>query len=224
MQSYALITGANRGIGLELAKCLVATDLHTLAVVRKPSAALETLAGPRLTVIENVELTREDAMSTLKAAVASRPLSLLIANAGILQPNELESLDVPGIRAQFEVNALAPLKLVATLLPNLQAGAKVALITSRMGSMADNTSGGSYGYRMSKAALNAAGTSLAVDLKPRGVAVGLFHPGWVKTDMTGHTGQLDPAEAARLLFARIGELNLNDSGAFIHANGERLPF
>ena len=103
-------------------------------------------------------------------------------------------------------------------------GAKVALITSRMGSIADNSSGGSYGYRMSKAALNAAGRSLAIDLAARGIAVGLLHPGYVRTDMTGGSGNVEASEAAAMLVARIDELDAAKSGSFRHANGEELPW
>ena len=101
---------------------------------------------------------------------------------------------------------------------------KVALLTSRMGSIADNDSGSHYGYRMSKAALNAAGKSLAIDLAPRKVAVGIYHPGYVRTRMTGNTGLIDADESARLLLLRIDELSPAESGVFRHANGERLPW
>ena len=100
----------------------------------------------------------------------------------------------------------------------------MALITSRMGSIADNDSGGSYGYRMSKSALNAAGKSLALDLASAGIAVGLFHPGWVSTDMTNHNGQISAEQSASMLLARIDRLNQENSGTFWHANGEVLPW
>src|SRR5690606_28790840 len=119
----------------------------------------------------------------------------------------------------FQVNALGPLLTVHAFADRRESGAKVALVTSRMGSIADNTSGGSYGYRMSKAALNAAGKSLAIDLAPRGVAVVILHPGYVRTDMTGRTGNVDPGEAAAMLVARIDELDAASRGRFLHANG-----
>jgi NAD(P)-dependent dehydrogenase (short-subunit alcohol dehydrogenase family) len=131
---------------------------------------------------------------------------------------------VARIRHQFEVNALAPLRLTALLAPQFAQGAKLVLITSRMGSVADNTSGGYYGYRMSKAALNAAGRSLAHDLAPRGVAVALLHPGFVQTPMTGGRGDVDAATAASNLLARIDELTPATSGDFRHANGSPLPW
>lgn len=128
------------------------------------------------------------------------------------------------MREQFEVNAIGPLRVTAALAPLLRGGGKVAIITSRMGSIADNGSGGYYGYRMSKAAVNAAGMSLARDLKGRGVAVALIHPGMVATEMTGRNG-IAPAEAAAGVITRIDELTLATSGKFIHAGtGEELPW
>lgn len=221
MTQRILITGANRGIGLELAKQLQARGATILASVRQPSAALEALG---VEICADIDVTRDDGPTRLKTAVGDRKLDIVIMNAGVLHSTPLDDLDLAKIREQFEVNALAPLRATQALLPQLNEGAKVALITSRMGSMADNTSGGSYGYRMSKAALNAAGKSLAMDLAPRGIAVGLLHPGWVQTEMTGNTGNTTPAEAAAQLIARIDELNMERTGQFVHANGEILPF
>ena len=132
------------------------------------------------------------------------------------------SLD--SVRRQFEVNALGPLRVTCSLIPALRNGAKIALLTSRMGSIADNESGGSYGYRMSKAALNAAGVSLAKDLSSRGIAVAILHPGYVKTDMTGPSALIDAEESVAGLLDRIDQLNLENSGSFWHMNGELLPW
>ena len=150
---------------------------------------------------------------------------MVILNAGILEATRLDDLDVESIRRQFEVNALAPLRLAQALLPQLHAGSKLALMTSRMGSIDDNSSGGSYGYRMSKVALNMAGKSLAVDLQPRGIAVAILHPGLVRTLMVNFNPQgIAPEEAVRGLLARIDALSLESSGTFWHANGEVLPW
>ena len=161
-----------------------------------------------------------------KAAADVGDVDVLIANAGVLSNEPLSAIAeaVDRIERQFRVNALGPLLTVHAFADKLASGAKVALITSRMGSMADNTSGGSYGYRMSKAALNAAGRSLAKDLASRGIAVGLLHPGYVRTDMTGGRGDVEPAEAAARLVERIDDLNTANSGTFRHANGEELPW
>ncbi|HVJ19887.1 MAG TPA: SDR family NAD(P)-dependent oxidoreductase, partial [Polyangiaceae bacterium] len=136
----------------------------------------------------------------------------------------LEALDFESIQKQLAVNALGPLRVTAALRRRLEKGAKVGFITSRMGSIDDNSSGGYYGYRMSKAALNMAAKSLAVDLKPAGVAVAILHPGMVKTDMVAGHGQVEPDDAARGLLARLDELTLESSGGFWHANGQRLPW
>ena len=136
----------------------------------------------------------------------------------------LGTLDYDAIREQFEVNAMGPLRVVEALLPRMGEGGKIAIVTSRMGSIADNSSGASYGYRMSKAAANMAGATLAHDLRERGIAVCLLHPGWVQTDMTGGAGHIGPAESARGLIVRIDALDLESSGGFWHQDGQRLPW
>jgi NAD(P)-dependent dehydrogenase (short-subunit alcohol dehydrogenase family) len=222
--SNALVTGAAGGIGYELARQLAARGTAVIAVCRKPGAEL-----PRLPVrVEaDIDIATDAGCAALATRVAGVPLDLLIHNAGVLFDESLDALDeeaVANIRRQFEVNALAPLRLTARLAPQLVRGGKLVLITSRMGSMADNTSGGYYGYRMSKAAMNAAGRSLAHDLAPRGVAVVMLHPGYVQTPMTSGRGDVDPATAARGLIARIDELTPASSGRFLHANGSPLPW
>jgi len=149
----------------------------------------------------------------------------VILNAGVLQSMGLEDLDPEGIRRQFEVNALAPLLLARVLVRQMPRGSKLALMTSRMGSIDDNTSGGSYGYRMSKVALNIAGKSLAIDLAPRGIAVAILHPGLVRTRMIKfNPSGIEPEQAVQGLLARIDALTLETSGGFWHSNGERLPW
>jgi NAD(P)-dependent dehydrogenase (short-subunit alcohol dehydrogenase family) len=148
----------------------------------------------------------------------------LINNAGILSSEDLADLDFAAIQRQMEVNAYGPLRVSRKLLPNLKSGSKLVLITSRMGSIGDNTSGGMYGYRMSKAALNAAGASLARDLAGQGIAVAILHPGAVRTAMTGGHGQVSATDSVRGLLARIDELSLETTGQFRHANGEELPW
>jgi NAD(P)-dependent dehydrogenase (short-subunit alcohol dehydrogenase family) len=222
--STALITGAAGGIGRELARLLAERGMKVIAVCRKPSAELSQLP---VRVEHGIDLATDAGCAELAARVAGVPLDLVIHNAGVLTQESIDALDQDAamrIRQQFEVNALAPLRLTALLAPQLAKGAKLVLITSRMGSMADNTSGGYYGYRMSKAALNAAGRSLAHDLAPRGVVVAMLHPGFVQTPMTGGRGDVDAATAARNLVARIDELTPATSGGFLHANGSVLPW
>ena len=169
-------------------------------------------------------MTEPDTLRRLAETLGAESLDWLLVVAGILQGTSLQELDVDSIRRQFEVNAVGPLVATRTLLPCLARGAKVGLLTSRMGSIDDNTSGGSYGYRMSKAALNMAGRSLAHDLASRDIAVRLLHPGWVRTEMTGNTGNVGPDEAATGLIARMDELTMDRSGSFVHASGEPLPW
>ena len=221
MAKTTLVTGANRGIGLALCQLLRQRGDEVVAVCRTSSPELDALG---VDVVTGVEVTSDQGVAKLVGHLGKKPLDLVILNAGILRDSGLDDLDLDDVSEQLEVNAVAPLRLAHALLPNLHRGAKLALITSRMGSIADNGSGGYYGYRMSKAALNAAGMSLAVDLKPRGVAVSILHPGPVRTGMTGGHGTIDPPDAARNLLARLDELTLETSGQFRHANGEQLPW
>lgn len=221
MMGVAVVTGANRGIGLELVRQMRERGTDVVAICRESSPALDKL-GAR--VEHGCDVTRPEAWADVARRLAGQPIDLLVHNAGILIEDALADVDVEDVRRQFELNALAPLFLTRALLPNLRRGAKVALVTSRMGSMGDNGSGGYYGYRMSKAALNAAGVSLAVDLKPRGVAVAILHPGAVRTGMTGGHGSIDADESVRGLLRRIDELSLASTGRFLHQNGDVLPW
>ena len=222
MTKTYLVTGTNRGIGLEYCRQLKAQGNQVIAVCRSPSAELENL-GVQIEV--DVDLTSESAVQDLVKRLDGKKIDVLINNAGIVERVSLANLDFESIRRQFEVNAIAPLRLTSALLPNLASGSKVVLMTSRMGSINDNTSGGSYGYRMSKVALSMAGKSLAHDLRPQGIAVTILHPGLVKTRMTGFSDSGITTETSVTgLLARIEELNLNNTGTFWHANGEILPW
>lgn len=216
-----LITGANRGIGLELARHYVGNGWQVIGVCRQSSPDLEAVAKQ---VVQGIDVTEEESIETLVSAIAGESIDLLINNAGLLQDEQLGSIDFDSIRSQMEINAYAPLRVTEALLPNMNTGGKVALITSRMGSIADNDSGGRYGYRASKAALNAFGKSLAVDLKPKSIAVALLHPGYVKTRMVNFGGHITPEEAAEGLAARIDGLTLENTGSFWHSNGDALPW
>ncbi len=219
MKNY-LVTGANRGIGLELCRQLKAQGHHVIAVCRSSSEELDQLG---VNVVEGIDVTNQQSLQQLCDQL-DQDIDVLVNNAGILARNELGEIDYITVKQQYEVNAIGPLMVTEKLLPKLSKSAKVAIITSRMGSMADNDSGGFYGYRMSKAAVNMAGTSLAIDLKPKNIAVGLFHPGYVQTDMTGHQGFVDTTHAAKGLLARIDELTMENTGGFWHADGEQLPW
>ena len=222
MSLTVVITGANRGIGLELARQYAADGAQVVAVVRRPSEPLQALG---VSIVDGIDVGQDVAVEQLgQQAATLPPIDVLINNAGILSSESLPAPDFDRMRQQFEVNALGPLRVTTALRPQLAAGGKVVLITSRMGSITDNSSGGMYGYRASKAALNAIGASLAQDLRGDGIAVGLLHPGYVRTDMTGHQGQMSPAQAAQGLRARIEALDIDTTGRFLHANGESLPW
>jgi len=215
-----LVTGSNRGIGLALCRLLQARGDSVIAVCRTPSEEPREL-GVRIET--GIELTSATSLEDLATRLAGVQLDGAILNAGILEGDDLKSFSAESLRRQFEVNAVAPLLLARALLPNLSAGSKLGLITSRMGSIDDNSSGGYYGYRMSKTALNMAGRSLAVDLRPRGIAVAILHPGMVATRMVGYSG-IPPEQAAAGLLARLDALTLGSSGRFWHAKGEELPW
>ncbi|USR90531.1 SDR family oxidoreductase [Phormidium yuhuli AB48] len=219
MATY-LVTGASGGIGCEYCRQLKERGDEVIAACRASSPDLDKL-GVR--VETGVDITSDAAVRGLAARLAGQPLDVLINNAGVLQSIPLDHLDFDSIRYQFEVNAIGTLRLTQALLPNLSEGSKLILMTSRMGSIGDNTSGGSYGYRMSKVAMSMAGKSLSHDLKPRGIAVAILHPGLVSTPMTNYTG-IPPAESVGGLLQRIDELTLKTTGQFWHADGEVLPW
>ena len=219
--SVVVITGANRGIGLELARLYARDGWEVIGVCRQSSDELAEVAAQ---VIDDVDVTTDAGVEKLKAGLSGKSVNLLINNAGLLQDERLGSIDFDSIRTQMEVNAYAPLRVAEALIPQISEGGKIANITSRMGSIADNDSGGRYGYRASKAALNAFGKSLAVDLKTKGIAVALLHPGYVQTRMVNFSGLISPEESARGLADRIEQLSLENTGSFWHSNGDELPW
>ena len=217
----SVVTGANRGIGLALVTQLHRRGATVVAVCRQTSPELLAL-GVR--VESGIDVTDPQAGSGLAARLAQDEIELLVHNAGIGRFETLEGSTPSNVMAQFQVNAVAPLFLTRALLPRLRPGAKIALVSSRMGSMGDNGSGGYYGYRMSKAALNATGVSLAHDLKALGIAVVILHPGAVRTGMTGGQGTIEPETSAAGLLQRIDELELRSTGRFLHQDGTVLPW
>lgn len=221
MASTVLITGANRGVGLALSRHYHDQGWDVIGVCRHASHELAEVASR---LIEGIDVTRDEDVARLAQELKDQPLDLLINNAGVLYDESLGRIDFEAIREQMEINAYAPLRVTEALLGNLGEGAKIANITSRMGSMADNDSGGRYGYRASKAALNAFGRSLAMDLGPRGIAVAQIHPGYVKTRMVNFGGMITPEEAAAGIAERIEALTLETTGGFWHSNGEPLPW
>ncbi|NRB37419.1 MAG: SDR family oxidoreductase [Pseudomonadales bacterium] len=216
-----LITGANRGIGLAFVQHYLSLGDTVIAACRFAS---NDLRNSQATVIEEIDVSCDASMEKLKKAVGEQSIDILINNAGIFCNETIVDMPFADIEKQFQVNAMGPLRVTHALQDHLSAGSKIALITSRMGSIEDNGSGAYYGYRMSKAALNAAGKSLAHDFKVRGVAVAILHPGMVSTEMIGFCGDVSPEQAVSGLTTRIDELNLSNTGTFWHANGEILPW
>ncbi|MGB5622701.1 MAG: SDR family oxidoreductase [Gammaproteobacteria bacterium] len=222
--SLCVVTGSNRGIGLELTRQLVERGETVIAACRHSSPQLDALG---VDVIDGIDVGDMAAGERLRQHIGQRKIDLLINNAGILHRDQLGQIDagvVDNMLAQFRINSLGPLLVTQALLPCLADGARVGIVSSRMGSVADNTSGGYYGYRMSKAAANMVGASLARDLADRGVAIAVLHPGYVRTEMTGGGGDVDTDTAAAGLLARLDELDLSNSGGFWHASGEALSW
>ncbi|MFC4725902.1 SDR family oxidoreductase [Glycocaulis abyssi] len=227
---HMLITGANRGIGLEHTRVLLSRGWHVSAACRNPDKASDLKAldpGDGRLKILAYDAGKAGAADALKAEV-SGPIDILFANAGVFGPNDQSfgNSDFDAITRTLQVNAIAPLKLAEAFADQVaKSQLKVmALQSSRMGSIADNTSGGYYAYRASKAALNAIGRSLSVDLKPKGIITLIFHPGWVKTDMGGAGGTLTVNECVEGQLDLIARANPAMNGRFFHVSGEDLDW
>jgi NAD(P)-dependent dehydrogenase (short-subunit alcohol dehydrogenase family) len=215
-----LVTGAARGIGLALTEACIARGDLVLATSRTPSRALLDSGAE---VIEGIDVSQDECIARLEQAVHGRPIDVAINNAGVLLSEQKGRYDFAALRKQYEINALGPLRVTAAIRGSLRSGSKLVIVTSRMGSIGDNGSGGVYGYRMSKAAVNMAAVNLAHELRSTGVVVGLLHPGMVATDMGSAYG-VPVDEAARMLLARIDELEADGPLRFLHANGQPLPW
>lgn len=217
-----VIVGSNRGIGLELAR-QYSLSHEVYALCREASVELKNL---NVRLIEGVDASSLESLK-VAAGEVEPSIDLFLHNAGIMSDENIQNLDQAAfdrMQQQFLINSLGPLKSVSAFLTKFKEGSKIGLVTSRMGSIADNTSGGRYGYRASKTALNAFGKSLAHDLEAKGVAVALLHPGWVQTDMTNFTGHLTPEQSAEGLSKIMEGLTLEKTGKFWHVHGEELPW
>ena len=221
MSTY-LITGSNRGIGLELCNQIHNRGDEVIATCRRASPELINL-GVRIE--ENIDISSEEAITNLAKKLSGINLDCIINNAGIYEFNSLEDFQKKSILRQFEINALSPIWMTQSLKHLLKRSSKVAFITSRMGSIGDNSSGSSYGYRMSKVALSMGAKSLSIDLLKEEIYVAILHPGLVSTRMTGFTRNgINTEESANGILKRIDSLNKNNSGTFWHANGQVLPW
>ena len=215
-----LVSGSNRGIGLELCRQYHARGDDVIAVCRTTSPELEEI-GVR--VINKIDVANGDDVAKLADELADVNLDILINNAGILRSDTIDSVDFDHMLELYKVNTLGPLRVTRALRENLKEGSKVGIVTSRVGSIEDNSSGNNYAYRASKAAANMVGMNLRHDLGASGIAVALLHPGLVATDMTGGRG-ISAQDAARGLIARMDDLNLENTGGFWHAEGYPLPW
>ncbi len=215
-----LVTGCTRGIGFELVRQYRERGDDVIGVCRTGNESLGALG---IRVIDGVDVADATGVAALREAIGDQPIDVLINNAGILRGDRFGEIDYDEMVLQYEVNTLGPLRVTEALADNLHEGSKVAIVTSRVGSIDDNGSGGNWGYRASKTAVNMVGTNLMHELRPRGIAVALLHPGLVATNMTGNHG-ISPVDSARGLIDRIDELTLETSGGFWHAEGYRLPW
>jgi NAD(P)-dependent dehydrogenase (short-subunit alcohol dehydrogenase family) len=226
-----VITGANRGIGLGLAKVYAGRGDEVWATARKPGEAkelqaLEKSSGGRVHVHE-VDVQKAEQVNALAAALGDTPVDVVINNAGIASPWSagLKDFDEAEALRCFDTNALGAIRVTRALLDNLRGTrGKVINMTSRMGSIGDNGSGHAYAYRMAKAALNMATRNIAYEVKEFGGIAIALHPGWVKTAMGGSGATEEVSDTAARIVKRIDDLSAKDSGRFWHAKGEELPW
>jgi NAD(P)-dependent dehydrogenase (short-subunit alcohol dehydrogenase family) len=228
-----LITGANRGIGLEFVRQYAADGWRVLACSRHPekSTALNKLAAqsPELIKIHALDVADPAQIDQLGHALATESIDLLLNNAGIYpdsDKNDFGHTDYAEWMQAFRINTMAPLKMAETFAPHIARSKQktIVTITSKMGSISDNSSGGSYLYRSSKAAVNMVIKSLAIDLKPNGITAVVFHPGWVKTDMGGPSAMISAEKSVSGIRNMIAKLTLADSGKFFAYDGAEIPW
>jgi len=223
----ALITGCNRGIGLEFVRQYAADGWRVLATCRNPRAAKELAAIAGDVKIHALDVADDYQVKALAKTLADIPIDLLINNAGVGGPeDEFGKTPANDWLEVLRVNTIAPMHVVEQFIGSLEAGQRrvIVNITSKMGSIADNTTGGSYIYRTSKAALNMVAKGLAQDLKGKRMIVVVFHPGWVKTDMGGPRALVPPKASVAGMRAKIAALTPADSGKFFNSDGQPIPW
>jgi NAD(P)-dependent dehydrogenase (short-subunit alcohol dehydrogenase family) len=230
--SSILVTGANRGLGLEFVRQYAQAGWKTYAACRSPKSAKELKAlqdqhADRITIL-SVDVTDAASVRTAAEKLRGEPIDLLLNNAGVGSPpaQKIGSLDYAAWSQVLDANVLGPARMIEAFVENVAKGRdkRIVTVTSRMGSIADNSSGGSYAYRSSKAGVNAVMKSFSIDLAPRGITCVVVHPGWVRTDMGGAGGKLAPAESVKSLRALVDGLSLTHSGKFFNVDGEVLPW
>lgn len=229
--STILITGSNRGIGLELVKQYSEHDWQVIACCRNPDSAseLQTLSQQYDNItIYPLDITDNNQVKTLARQLKATPVDILFNNAGVYGQTDAyfgNTSEEQWVET-FRINTIAPLKVTEAFVDHVASSElkTIATMSSKMGSMTDNGSGGSYVYRSSKAALNAAFVSAAIDLKPRGIKVAILHPGWVKTDMGGPNAEISTEECVTHLRNTLEHLTLDTSGTFFEIDGSVIPW
>jgi NAD(P)-dependent dehydrogenase (short-subunit alcohol dehydrogenase family) len=224
-----LITGANRGIGLEFVNQYANEGWNVIACCRDPHSAhdLKALATTHHNIkIIALDVADFEQIDTLTSQLKDQKIDVLINNAGVYPTSNLGDVDFDGWATAFRVNAMAPLKMIDAFTPHIANSElkKVATLSSKMGSLDDNTSGGSYIYRTSKTAANMVMKSLSIDLKPYGISVVTLHPGWVQTDMGGHNALINTQTSVLGLRRVIAHLSLVNSGKFIAFDGQEIAW
>ena len=231
MTETVLITGSNRGIGLELARQYATQGWRVLACCRHPdqATALNRLGDkfPNIT-LHTLDVTRKDQVQNLAADLHDCPIDILFNNAGIYGPDDAAFGNTDEARwlECLRTNVIAPMKMMEAFMTHVAASKHklIAAMSSKMGSMADNGSGGSYIYRSSKAALNAVMKSAAIDLAPRRVKVAILHPGWVQSDMGGPGAEISAAESVGRMREILGTITPENSGTFFDIDGTTIPW
>jgi NAD(P)-dependent dehydrogenase (short-subunit alcohol dehydrogenase family) len=227
-----LITGANRGLGLEFARQYSADGWRVIATCRAPDSAadlkrLASASGGGTRVLP-MDVTDAESISSAAAAVGGEAIDLLLNNAGVGGPpkQRLGGLDYAAWSRVLDVNALGPVRVIEAFVENIARSDRrlIVTVTSGMGSLEDNTSGGSYAYRTSKTAVNMAMRSLAIDLAPRGIVCVVVNPGWVRTDLGGPRGKMSPSESIEAVRSVIAALGPDDSGKFLNYDGKPYPW
>ncbi|MBA3392804.1 MAG: SDR family oxidoreductase [Deltaproteobacteria bacterium] len=229
----AVVTGANRGIGLELVRQLHARGDTAEACAREPESAdaLQKLAGHRVT-IHRLDVTEPASVRALAAALGDAAIDIVFNVAGVYGGAHqslrqmAEDLALDDVARTFDVNATGALRVALALLPHVRRGSvkKLVHVTSGMGSITDNTSGGYYAYRMSKAALNMMSRSLAIDLRGEGIASYVINPGWVQTDMGGPSAPTPVTDSVCAILREVDGATLADSGEFLNWTGKRYAW
>lgn len=223
-----LITGANRGIGLQLTKHYIEAGWEVIATYRNAEGneALQALASPQLTLLQ-ADVNNDEGINKIASYFQGQGLDLLINNAGIYGPRDqtFGKVERQAWREILEVNTISPMMLAQSLADSLaQNKGTLAIISSKVGSIDDNASGGAYMYRSSKTAVNQVIKCLSIDLGPRDITVVSLHPGWVRTDMGGPNGSIDVVESVAGLTNVIAHVSADQNGHFINYDGSPIPW